>query len=97
MIKIDPSETRLVGGWLANDGRVVSDETCERISKLVQGYLVRVGQDPFGWDTLYRDPADNRLWELIYPQGHLHGAGPPELRCLSMDEAKQKYDGTFKS
>ena len=42
--------------------------------------------------ALYRDPNDNRLWELIYPQSEMHGGGPPELRNLTFNEARQKYD-----
>jgi hypothetical protein len=43
-----------------------------------------------GWNALYRDPNDCRYWELTYPEGELHGGGPPQLRCLTADEARQK-------
>ncbi|MGE0364310.1 MAG: Imm27 family immunity protein [Phycisphaerales bacterium] len=54
--------------------------------------LVRIGSSTDGWDTLYRDPGDNRLWELLYPQGHMQGGGPPTLRQISGSEAQAKYD-----
>jgi Immunity protein 27 len=63
----------------------------KRIFALTQSRLVKVKTDASGWDTLYRDPTDGRFWELIYPQSHLHGGGPPELRNLTPDDAKQKY------
>jgi hypothetical protein len=92
MTSINPTETVLTGKWiLAGPGRVVGDETCLRIEKLVHSYLELLGRDASGWDALYRDPRDKRLWELSYPQGELQGGGPPELRCLGTGEAREKY------
>lgn len=88
---IAPNETLLTGKWVLSQGRVVGDATCERIDKLIGGYLVKLGHDQSGWDTLYRDPKDGRFWELIYPQSEMHGGGPPELRYLSPEEAAPKY------
>jgi hypothetical protein len=88
---IATNETRLTGKWVLSAGRMVEDETCKRITKLVNEYLVNLGDDPSGWETLYRDPKDRRFWELTYPQSEMHGGGPPELRYLSRDEAAQKY------
>ena len=80
MIKIAPSETALIGRWLpSNQGGSVADDTCRRIEVLVCGQLKELGRDPSGWDALYRDPEDGRLWELIYPNNELSGGGPPEL------------------
>lgn len=72
----------------------MEDETCKRIAQLANAYLVKLGHDQSGWDELYRDSSDNRLWELIYPQSELHGGGPPELRCLTIQEATEKYGRT---
>jgi hypothetical protein len=91
MIKLKPTETQLTGKWLLRDGRVVGDETCQRIRELITSHLKELGRDPSGWDALYLDPDDGRLWELTYPQGHLQGGGPPQLRYLTSDEAKKKY------
>ena len=88
---IASSETEIIGKWLISQDRAVADETCQRIADLTKNYLVELGRDSSGWDTLYRDPNDGRFWELIYPQGELHGGGPPQLRCLSVDDAKRKY------
>lgn len=91
MSKINPSETLITGTWLIKDGISAADDTCQRIAELVKFHLIELGKDFSGWDTLYRDPTDGRLWELIYPQSELHGGGPPQLRYLSTDEAKRKY------
>jgi len=56
--------------------------------------LREIGRDAGGWDILYRDPQDGRYWELIYPRSHMHGGGPPELRCLTPEETEKKYGKT---
>jgi hypothetical protein len=88
---IKPSETILTGQWVLQGRQVVGDDVCERIDALTKSYLVKIGHDASGWETLYRDPNDGRLWERTYPQSHLHGGGPPQLRHLTAHEAKQKY------
>jgi hypothetical protein len=90
-VTIAPSEMLLIGKWLSCNGRIVGDETCERIIELVRSHLSEVERDASGWDVLYRDPKDERLWELTYPQSELHGGGPPQLRCLTLEEARTKY------
>lgn len=91
-MNLDPTETNLTGRWIPNNlGGIVADDTCRRIDSLVHTHLKELGRDSSGWDTLYRDPDDERLWELVYPQSELHGGGPPQLRCLSIDEARVKY------
>lgn len=88
---IRPEETEIRGHWIARPGGVEGDQNCQRIEELVGGHLRRMGSDASGWDVLYVDPTDGRYWELIYPESHLHGGGPPLLRHLARDEAKQKY------
>jgi hypothetical protein len=86
-----PSETELVGQWRVVDGRVQSDEVCDRINWLVSAALKEVARDRSGWDRLFVDPTDSRLWEATYPNSGLHGGGPPQLRVLSRLEAERKY------
>lgn len=91
MKMIAPNETEITGKLLLSQGRVVGDDACNRIADLTKNYLIELGRDSSGWDDLYRDPGDGRFWEMIYPQSELQGGGPPQLRCLSADEAKRKY------
>ncbi len=92
MMKIDPSENEIIGRWLPdNKGSVVADEACLRIDALVGSYLTFLGRDANGWEALYQDPEDGRLWELTYPQTEMHGGGPSQLRCLSIQRAREKY------
>lgn len=93
MRTLQSGETNLIGEWKVVDGKIAGNEACERIEYLVSSVLKEVGRDATGWDILYRDPHDNRYWELIYPQSHMHGGGPPQLRCLTLVEAKTKYGG----
>jgi hypothetical protein len=91
-MNIDPSETILSGNWIPDSrGRYIADDLCRRIDSLIHAHLKELGRDASGWDALYRDPDDGRLWELIYPHSELQGGGPPQLRCLTVDEARQKY------
>jgi hypothetical protein len=91
MMNIKPSETVLTGQWVLQGGRPVADDVCKRILALTKSHLLEVGRDASGWNTLYRDPTDGRYWELVYPQSEIHGGGPPELRCLTTNEAREKY------
>jgi len=81
----------LIGQWLAHGSSVVGDATCERIAWLVAERLQEVARDASGWFTLFRDPSDGRLWERSYPQGHMHGGGPPRLTLITMAQARLRY------
>lgn len=92
-MKLLPTETRLTGRWLLKDGSVVGDEVAARIEELIRTHLRELGRDASGWDVLFVDLDDGRLWELIYPESGLHGGGAPELRHLAVAQAKKKYGG----
>jgi len=96
MMKISPAETVITGHWIVRGGRLIADDVCDRILALTKSHLVEVGRDASGWETLYRDPTDARYWELVYPQGELHGGGPPELRSLTIEDARRKYGAQLK-
>src|ERR1700735_4366271 len=91
MTPLRPDETELTGHWRVVAGNTIADETCERIQQLVRERLVKIATDNSGWQTLYRDPQDSRLWELTYPQGAMQGGGPPKLTCVSVQRAKAVY------
>jgi hypothetical protein len=88
---IDASETEIRGAWVFVGGKMEADANAQRIADLVRKYLREVGRDPSGWDALYVDPGDGRLWELVYLESDSHGGGPPVLRNLSMSVARAKY------
>lgn len=93
-MKFLPTETELVGNWVTkNDGSVVGDATTQRIKWLAESCLTHLAYSPScgAWETLFRDEEDNRLWERTYPQGHMHGGGPPKLYVISLEEACAKY------
>jgi hypothetical protein len=58
---------------------------------LVTNRLERLARDPSGWDTLYLDPRDGRLWEHTYPKSHMHGGGPARLTIIAAQDALAKY------
>jgi hypothetical protein len=90
-MKLLASETDLVGRWRLVDNAVSADENCTRIARLIEDQLTNLGTDPTGWDTLYRDPADGRYWELTFPESDFEGGGPPRLTCINEVEAMRKY------
>jgi hypothetical protein len=90
-MRLNANESKLVGKWELREGRVVSDAAAKRIEWLIEHQLVKLRSDWSGWETLYRDPSDGRLWELTYPESDSHGGGPPELTCMSLEQAREKY------
>ena len=92
MKKLKPEETILTGKWLIENGQIVGDETNDRIKDLIKFCLIKIKSDPSGWDSLYKDPSDERYWELTYPHSDWQGGGPLQLRLLSLTDLKEKYE-----
>jgi hypothetical protein len=88
---ISADETEIIGNWILKDGRIHADENCERVDRLVENYLVKIGSDWSGWDTLFKDPTDGRYWERVYLQSEMHGGGPASLVKISAERAREKY------
>jgi immunity protein 27 of polymorphic toxin system len=93
--KLSSDEREIRGKWILAQGKLEADESCHRIIKLIREHLQEIGSDASGWERLYRDPDDGRFWELTYPEGELHGGGPPLLLYLTEEEAKIKYKHLF--
>jgi len=96
-LNLRQDETQLVGNWKSEGGVVSADAIALRIQQLCTKFLVKIAEDPAssGWITLFRDPADGRLWERTYPQSDMHGGGPPSLICISEAEALARYGVAF--
>lgn len=84
-------ENKLIGKHVFLNGKVVADETVQRIDYLKNNVLLVVAYSDDGWSTLLRDPTDGRLWELVYDDSGSHGGGAPSLIHLTLDNAKNKY------
>jgi hypothetical protein len=93
-MKLRSEETELVGRWVVEGAKSRADDVCRRIEHLTANVLqeLAVSREHGAWETLFRDPADGRFWERTYPQGELHGGGPPALHCISEEEARKRYD-----
>lgn len=91
MSKIEPHELIIAGHWIDSNGQVTQDADCQRIYELVKEHLIELGRDASGWNVLYRDPDDGRLWELSYPSSGSHGGGPPALCCLTSEDAHARF------
>jgi hypothetical protein len=58
--------------------------------------LKKLGHDQSSWDTLYRDPATGKLWEVTYPESQRHGGGPtPVERDLVIGRWRQICERSF--
>jgi hypothetical protein len=88
-------ERRITGAWLVENGKVRGDANCARIKWLTANYLRFLGSDDSGWERLYVDPSDNRYWVHTYPQGEMHGGGPPSLFWMAESEARAKFSRLF--
>ena len=90
-MQIEPHEVEIRGSWHSISGSVVADSVSRRIDALIRNHLKYLGRDVSGWDVLYIDPDDGRLWELTCPEPEMHGGGPPLLRHVTDEQAHQKY------
>ena len=87
-----PNEQHLTARGDGALGRAFADDVDARIFWLVSRRLEPQATANGGWDQLFRDPRDGRLWELTFPQGSLHGGGPRQLACITHQAAAAKYD-----
>ena len=90
-MSIRPDETEIVGSWALVNGKVIEDENCLRLRKLAAEELTALATSNSGWEKLFRDPKDGRLWEWTHPKSEMHGGGPPSLRVISAEAARRKY------
>ena len=91
-MRLKPEERDLKGQWIIVDGKMIRDQVAERIDDLVRNYLTKLKVDESGWNTLYRDPSDERYWELTFPHSEMHGGGPPRLCVIAASQAQEKYN-----
>jgi hypothetical protein len=71
------------------DETEVTEQT--RIQQLIGDELVKIAKDVSGWRVLYRDPNDERPWELSYPHSEMHGGGPAKLTWISSQLAETVF------
>ena len=88
---IQPSEILIEGKWLSGGTTVSEDTNCHRINWLISNCLKEVGVDGSGWEKLYLDLSDGRLWVLCYPNSEMHGGGPPTLMVVEESKAKERF------
>ena len=91
-MKINPKENILKGSFILTKKGVELDDISKRINELISNYLIKIKTDETGWDTLFKDPSDNRFWELVYANSDMQGGGPPILRYISIHDANIKYE-----
>ncbi|MFC5862729.1 Imm27 family immunity protein [Acidicapsa dinghuensis] len=91
-MNIQPDEASIVGTWILQEGKIVSDTACKRIESLVQSELVFVARGKSGWEVLYVDVNDGRYWEQTFPHSEMHGGGPPMLQVIELKDAAHKYE-----
>jgi hypothetical protein len=85
---IEATETEIRCTTFTNES---VNPTCERIDRLIRGYLQTIASSEAGWSVLYKDPGDGRFWELTYPHSEMHGGRSPLLMWLSDERARAKY------
>ena len=88
---LGPDEHELAASSGQDASGRFTDPVDERIVWLVTRRLALVATADGGWVQLYRDPRDDRYWELTFPQGSLHGGGPRRLALVSAEERRERY------
>lgn len=71
-------EKEIIGKWVFKNGKVIADSNCKKIESMIKKELTKIGTSEDGWTTKYK-ASDGTVWELSYPESHLHGGGPPKL------------------
>lgn len=95
-MEIDSTEIEIVGKWIEQSaGKVVADQSCERIDWLVKHALKEISVNGDNWEALYQNPKDGAYWEMSYPTSHMLGGGPPKLSKLSSSQAKERYGASI--
>jgi len=90
-MRISSDEVEILGSWIMVNGRMTEDDKCHRISSLIKTELQHVATTKDGWEKLYRDPGDERLWEFTHPHSGMQGGGPQALLLISPEKAQEKY------
>lgn len=75
-----PFLTELNDVWVVRDGKMIADGDAKAIDTMLKTKLVELKQG--NWAILYRHRDTEELWDLVYPQDHMHGGGPRRLRRL---------------
>ena len=91
-MKIKPSETIIESDPIILGSDEDASKASERIDDLIYNYLSEKARANGGWDILFRDPADQRYWELTAPKGEYHGYGPLRLSYIPNQDATFKYN-----
>ncbi|HEC29540.1 MAG TPA: hypothetical protein ENI65_08140 [Gammaproteobacteria bacterium] len=89
---ISENETLIEGMWVVTDDQISSNEACKRIEWLITDIFKLIRVDVSGWEKLYQDPKDQRFWLLYYPQGEMHGGGPPSLMEMTYKDAELRFN-----
>ncbi len=71
-------EKEIIGKWVFKDGKMVADANCQLIDSIIKNDLKEFEKSEDGWTKRYKH-TNGSIWELTYPESHLHGGGPPKL------------------
>jgi|TARA_B110000902_G_scaffold86485_1_gene102630 hypothetical protein len=73
------NQKEIIGKWIFKDGKVLADSNCNTIELMIKNDLIEFESDDDNWIKKNKGKKDGSIWELTYPEGHLHGGGPPKL------------------
>lgn len=74
-------EEVIIGKWIFENGKVIPDSNCLLIKSIIKNDLKEIETSEEGWTKQYED-QNGKIWELTYPESHLHGGGPPKLTLM---------------
>jgi len=71
-------DEEIIGKWICKNGEIIADPNCQIIESMIENDLKEISSSEDGWTKHYQEKNDN-IWELTYPENHLHGGGLPKL------------------
>jgi len=86
-----PETTIIRGFWLDLGSSMEKDSGWKRIEWLRENRLEQVSEKRPETGTLYRNPADGKLWLYSLVAPHMRDGGPPMLELIDREKALELF------
>jgi hypothetical protein len=70
----------------------MNDVTGQLALDFTQDKCEKISTDDSGWETLYKEIANQQYWHLSYPESGNHGGGEPLVSTITKKAAAKKFN-----